>query len=408
MPAKPRPNAGNGEQADFILGEHERRHGEDLANRTGQHRVEATHPIGDPAPELAAHEGGAQQHRQHCRAVRHQDAEIAAQRRQMCLRHRHRNTAEDARRAYQCEHEIGWPAHHGIGRGQAAERTEPQRQLRRRAQKHRRQRDDHHNLEQAIVEHGLTPAGVRDGALENRRPERTGDIGAARNQRERRAAAAVKPAADIDVERRVHAADAKKAYEQALANIKLPGLAAGRQGKPDANHHRPENDRRAHPSAFGDIAHDDAAGPEAGPSERGCQSRHRTQAAKFSGDRLERNNRDPRRTERHRQDHQHHCRNGPRRPGLDGGHGHSFMHSGIVPLLRAVARVIGGALDGLDVCLNDGAIRAWSARWCGARRQDAADREKHGHRRSSLRVLVDTNLPRSRSCREAAGMGAGL
>src|SRR5262245_12825431 len=77
-------------------------------------------------------------------------------------------------------------------------------------------------------------------------------------------------------------------------------------------------------------------------------------------------------------------------------------------LCWAAACVIGGALDGLNMCLNEGGIGAWSARWCGARRQDAAGREKHGHRRSSLRVLVETNLPRSRSCREAAGMGAGL
>src|SRR5262249_15851914 len=84
----------------------------------------------------------------------------------------------------------------------------------------------------------LPPARVGHRALEDRRPDRAGEIAAARNQRERRAAPAIEPAADIDVERRVHAADAEKADEQPLPDIELPGRAAGRQRKPDADHHR--------------------------------------------------------------------------------------------------------------------------------------------------------------------------
>src|SRR5262249_24044421 len=87
---------GDREQADFILHEHERRHGGDLACRTHKYDVEAAHAIGDPTPKLSADKGRPQQHRQHRRAVRSEDAEIAAKCGQMGLRNGHRDTTEDA------------------------------------------------------------------------------------------------------------------------------------------------------------------------------------------------------------------------------------------------------------------------------------------------------------------------
>ncbi len=152
------------------------------------------------------------------------------------------------------------------------------RQLGRLAQEDRRQRHHDGSLEQAEIEHGLPPAAVGDGALEHRRPDRAGRIGAARDQCQRRAAAAVEPAADIDVGRRVHGADAEEAHEQALAQVELPGLAAGRQREPDADHHGAEHDGPAHADPLGDVAHDDAAGAEADPGERARQRRDRAQA----------------------------------------------------------------------------------------------------------------------------------
>src|SRR5712671_7814402 len=91
----------------------------------------------------------------------------------------------------------------------------------------RRHRDDQHDLEQAIIEHGLAPSRIGDGALEYRRPDGAGQIAAARDQRERRAAAAIEPPAHIDVEWRVHTPDAEKSHKQALTNIEVPGVAAG-------------------------------------------------------------------------------------------------------------------------------------------------------------------------------------
>ena len=54
---------------------------------------------------------------------------------------------------------------------------------------------------------------MRDRAFEYRRPERAGEIGAARDQGQRRAAAAIEPTADVDIERRVHAADAEEPHD---------------------------------------------------------------------------------------------------------------------------------------------------------------------------------------------------
>ena len=77
----------------------------------------------------------------------------------------------------------------------------------------------------AVGHHRGAPSEIGDRALEDRRPDRAGEIEPAREQRERRAAAAVEPAADIDIERRVEAGGAEQADEQAVAEIELPELA---------------------------------------------------------------------------------------------------------------------------------------------------------------------------------------
>ena len=80
------------------------------------------------------------------------------------------------------------------------------------------------------------PAEQRDAALEHRRPDRAGDILAAGDQRQCRAAAAIEPAADIDVARGVDAAIAEQADEQPVADPQPPGAVAGGDHEADADH----------------------------------------------------------------------------------------------------------------------------------------------------------------------------
>src|SRR6266581_236981 len=98
---------------------------------------------------------------------------------------------------------------------------------------------------------GRQPAEQRDRALENRRPDCAGEIAAARDQRERRAAPAVEPAADIDIERRVEPGIAKKPHEDAMADIEVPGLAERRDEEPDADRHSAKEHGPANAIALG-------------------------------------------------------------------------------------------------------------------------------------------------------------
>ena len=81
-------------------------------------------------------------------------------------------------------------------------------------------------LQDREADHGPAPAEVRDRTLEDGRPDEAGEIAAAGNQRQRRAAAAVEPAADIDEQRRVQSGVAEQAHEQAVADVELPRRAA--------------------------------------------------------------------------------------------------------------------------------------------------------------------------------------
>jgi hypothetical protein len=78
---------------------------------------------------------------------------------------------------------------------------------------------DQKEFESRVIEHGVAPARGRDQPRKYRRPQRAGQIGAAGNQGERRTAAAVEPAADINIKWRVDAADPDQPHEQAVPDI---------------------------------------------------------------------------------------------------------------------------------------------------------------------------------------------
>ena len=155
------------------------------------------------------------------------DAEVAAERDQMLLRHRHGDAAQERGEREHAEHDIAdssrtpsarrqrspaasaWTGSSGGGRRKIAASGTMTTSCRTRE-----------------ADHGPAPAEHRDRALEDGRPDEAGEIAAARDQRQRRAAAAVEPAADIDEQRRVQSGVAEQAHEQAVADIELPRRAA--------------------------------------------------------------------------------------------------------------------------------------------------------------------------------------
>ena len=102
-------------------------------------------------------------------------------------------------------------------------------------------------------------AWIRRHFLDSARP--------ARNQRERRAAPAVEPAADIDIGRRIDAADADQTDKQPVPDIKRPRRTESRYDEPDRNHRRAKNHRPADADPFGNAAHQDAANTSADPHQ---------------------------------------------------------------------------------------------------------------------------------------------
>ena len=122
------------------------------------------------------------------------------------------------------EHEIRRPAEHGRPRRLAGRGDRGRDDFRRRLSTTTasgRITASSNSAKTSIV---VAPAIGGDRALEDRRPERAGDVLPARDQRERRAAPPVEPAADIDVERRVQPGIAEQPDEQAVAEIERPGL----------------------------------------------------------------------------------------------------------------------------------------------------------------------------------------
>ena len=184
-----------------------------------------------------------------------------------------------------------------------------------------------HAFDQRVPQHGLAPAERGDGALEHRRPHRAGEIGAARDQRQRRAAPAVEPAADIDVERRVDAAEPDQADEQPVPDPQRPGQAQGRDRQA-----RPRSSARRRPPSSACRC-----GRRSGPS--GCrrgrsrarparwQGGDRARAVHFGGDVLERHRGDPVGAEGHHHGDQRHRGDDPGRSGLDRA-GRGLQHQG--------------------------------------------------------------------------------
>src|SRR6185437_12177041 len=133
-------------------------------------------------------------------------------------RHGHRHTAQDGGSAQQPEYEIGWPSENAFLSAPGFHRGQRLNRLRRMREKYGNQRNNDQALEQSVPQHRLAPADIGDGTLEDRWPQRAREIVAARNQRQRRSASAVEPAADINVERRVDAAEPDHADEQPVPN----------------------------------------------------------------------------------------------------------------------------------------------------------------------------------------------
>ena len=102
----------------------------------------------------------------------------------------------------------------------------------------RGKRHDDNDLGAGVPQHRLPPAEIGDRLLEYGRPHRAGEIGAARDQRQRRTAPSVEPAADINVQGSIDAADPDQADKQSVADPQRPGRPEGRNREPEADHQR--------------------------------------------------------------------------------------------------------------------------------------------------------------------------
>ena len=150
------------------------------------------------------------------------------------------------------------------------------------------------------------------------RPDEAREIAAAGNQRQRRAAAAVEPAADIDVQRRVQPGVAEQAHEQAVAEIELPRRAERGDAQARRDHQRAGDHRPADAVAVGEPAHQRSAGGGAEKGERHRERRHRARAAgNVGGDLLQPDRRDPRPAERHAEQDQRDAGHDPGGARLD-------------------------------------------------------------------------------------------
>ena len=74
----------------------------------------------------------------------------------------------------------------------------------------------------AEYQHGRPPPEMRDPERDARRPERAGDVLAARDQRYGGAATTVEPAADVDDQGDIDRASAEQPDEQAVSHEELP------------------------------------------------------------------------------------------------------------------------------------------------------------------------------------------
>src|SRR3974390_121040 len=131
----------------------------------------------------------------------------------------------------------------------------------------RGQRQNDNYLGEPIPQHRLPPAERRDGTFKQWRPQRAGEIAAARNQRQRRAAPAIEPAADIYVHRRINAAEPDQADEKSMPDPQWPGRVEGGEREARADHQGTADNGPTRADTIGDAAHEDAAGARAEPGE---------------------------------------------------------------------------------------------------------------------------------------------
>src|SRR4051812_49353965 len=90
-----------------------------------------------------------------------------------------------------------------------------------------------------------------------------------------------------------------------------PGLAVGRNDKPEPDHHRAERHRPAYAIAVSQIAHADPTDAGTKPGEGGRERWNRARSAHFGCDRFQGDHRNPWRSERHTKDHEREARGDP-------------------------------------------------------------------------------------------------
>ena len=205
-------------------------------------------------------------------------------------RHRHRHAAQEIGEREQAEHQIWRQAEHRSTRNDWLRRSGHgcRRLGGRLAQENQRQW--HHNRDdnQAIDQHGLAPAHGGHHALEDRRPDRAGDVLPAGDHRQGGAAPAVEPLGNVDHERRIDAGVAEQPDEQPVTDVQLPDLAVRREQQSDADHPAAEHDRPAHADALGDGTHGDATDGRAEPGKRVRKRRDRALPSRLGRNRLKR------------------------------------------------------------------------------------------------------------------------
>ena len=163
MPLKPRPNAAEtaNRPASFWVSR-KRPIASAWQAEPQQQRQQAADPVGQPAPELAADKGAAGHHRQHRRALRRRDADIAAKRDEVALRQRHRHAAAEPGEAQQRQHH-DWAAGPAPcrARRRCAAAVGRRARLGRRVQETDRQRRDRDDADDAVADHRRLPAVAR-------------------------------------------------------------------------------------------------------------------------------------------------------------------------------------------------------------------------------------------------------
>ena len=166
------------------------------------------------ARDEPADDAAGEHQRQHLRAARGAVAEVAAVGDDVHLRHRHRDAAGDAGDAEQRLRRV-----HATGRTAAVDgdrRAGPgdarDRHRRRRPGAHQEREQRHrHAAEDAHADVGLAPADALDEVLDDRRPDRAGDVVAAGADRDRDAAPALEPERGVGDQRR----EGRRAADQA-------------------------------------------------------------------------------------------------------------------------------------------------------------------------------------------------